>query len=110
MSNTESLSIEVDFSVRDGMAAAVQGIGEQMLAHAASAQGLAFEPRLSADGSQFSIRTSASAEAAIQQLLLRIGPDLTQLDGCARVTRLACTGAVSQALRSTLTRFNASFH
>ena len=109
MATTESLSIEADFAVQDGMASAVQGICTQMLAHAAPAQGLAFQPLLSADGRQLSIRASAPAEEAIQQLLLRIGPDLTQLDAHARVTQLHCTGAASQALRKTLTRFNATF-
>ncbi len=109
-----SLNIEVDFAVHDGKAAAVQGICDQMLAHGAPAEvlpanGLAFQPSLSPDGQQFSIRASAQAETAIQQLLLRIGPDLTQLDAHTRVTRLQCTGAASPVLRKALTRFNATF-
>ncbi len=109
MATTESLNIEADFAVQDGVAAAVQRICAQMLAHAAPAGGLVFQPTLSADGRQLSIRTSAQAEADIQQLLLRIGPDLTQLDAHARVTRLQCTGAASPVLRKALTRYNATF-
>ncbi len=114
MATTESLNIEVDFAVQDGKAATVRAISTQMLANAAPAgvpplSGLAFQPLLSADGQQLSIRASAQAEVDIQLLLLRIGPDLTQLDAHAHVTRLLCTGAASQALRSTLARFNATF-
>lgn len=109
MTTTDSLSIEVDFAVLNGKSADVHSLCAQMASHAASNDGFAFLPQLSVDGSQFSIRASAAAESAIQQLLMRIGPDLTQLDPHVRMTRLLCTGAASPALRRALTRFNATF-
>jgi hypothetical protein len=111
MATAEQLNIEVDFAVADGMAATVQDLCAQMQAHATAPQagGLEFQSLLSGDGRKFTIHSSAPDEGALQQLLLRIGPDLAQLDAHAHVTRLQCVGAASPLLRKTLSRFNATF-
>ena len=123
-----SISLEADFAVKPGCIEGLQDLRALMLHHAGSrdlsaagalesnatpgrsnALGFRFDAALSSDNQTFSVRCGAPLEEPIRQMLLRIGPDLAQLETSARLTRLHCTGAVSPALQHALTRFNSTF-
>lgn len=123
-----SISLEADFSVKTGCLEVLQDLRALMLHHAGSAGPTAsfgdrsknlpeaggptdfsFDARLAADNLTFSIRCAAPMEEPLRQMLLRIGPDLAQLEANADLTRLHCTGAASPELQKALTRFNSTF-
>jgi hypothetical protein len=64
---------------------------------------------VNADRSRLTLQADAADEEAIRQLLLRIGPDLGQLDPHAKVSALKCASNASEPLRRALTPFNAAF-
>ena len=128
-----NISLEADFAVKAGCLDSLQDLRALMLHHAGSrslsgdrlgegpaegpdggsgtsnAWGFTFDAQISSDHQTFSIRTGAQMEEPIRQMLLRIGPDLAQLETNARLTRLHCAGLVSPALQHALTGFNSTF-
>lgn len=109
MADAELFKVEAGFTVHDGKAEAAEAIRARMIQHAAVPGGLSFELQFDDDHRQLRLKAGAVEEEQIRQLLLRIGPDLEQLESHAKVSAVQCKGPFSAALRKALSPFNAGF-
>lgn len=104
-----SIIIECDFDVHAGKSEEAKSHRHRMHELASNIAGLEFGLEHCVDSSKVALRVRAQNEEAIRQMLLRIGPSLELLASHTTISRLECRGTISDALRKTLSGFDAVF-
>ncbi|MGE0143688.1 MAG: hypothetical protein AB7I19_11205 [Planctomycetota bacterium] len=108
MSNSQ-ITVHCDFEVHAGKSEQAKSIRQRILDLTASVGNLTCGLDHCEASSRMSLTVHAQHEEAIRQMLLRIGPSLEHLAAHTSISRLACDGVISEALRKALAGFGAVF-
>ena len=105
-----NITIDANFTIGQGELDAVENIAARMTKESAcEAEEATFQAVFSTDKKMLTLKATFNSEDALRQLLLRIGPFLTELHGPAQPAGVTYVGEAPQLLKDALKPFQSTF-